>query len=198
VRAATFEDAASARRGEDAYRFILRAVAGQVREAWAFEVARLRRRDRRALGLGNRMLAYAAIEIAIAAGFALIGPRAFGLWLGQAVLAVVMLELFNYIAHYGLVRAAMPGGRVERLAARHSWNSTRRMNNAALLNMGRHSDHHRHPTRAYQGLEVMAGAPELPAGYAGAILLALVPPLWRRVMDPRVDAWMAPHAEAGE
>lgn len=198
VRAATFEDPASARRGEGAYRFILRAVVGQVAEAWAFEVARLGRRDRPALSLGNRMLVYAAVEVAIAAGFALMGPRAFGLWLGQALLAVVMLELFNYIAHYGLVRSTAAGGRVERLAARHSWNSARRMNNAALFNMGRHSDHHRRPTQAYQGLEAMEGAPELPAGYAGAILLALVPPLWRRVMDPRVDAWMAPLAQVAE
>lgn len=198
VRAATFEDPTSARRGEGAYRFIARAVVGQAAEAWAFETERLRRRGEPVIGPGNRMLVYAAIEAAIAAGFALMGPRAFAFWLGQAALAVVMLELFNYIAHYGLVRAAPPGGRVERLAARHSWNSTRRMNNAALFNMGRHSDHHRHPTRAYQGLEAMAGAPELPAGYAGAILLALVPPLWRKVMDPRVDAWMAPLAEAAE
>jgi alkane 1-monooxygenase len=109
-----------------------------------------------------------------------------------------MLELFNYIAHYGLVRASIPGGGIERLAARHSWNSTRRMNNAALFNMGRHSDHHRHPTRDYQSLEAMAGAPELPAGYAGAILMALMPPLWRKVMDPRVETWMAPPPQAAE
>ena len=198
VRAATFDDPTSARRGESAYRFILRAIVGQVAEAWAFEVERLRRRGQRVVWPGNRMLAYAAIEVTIAAGFALMGPRAFAFWLGQAVLAIVMLELFNYIAHYGLVRAVQPGGRVERLAARHSWNSTRRMNNAAFFNMGRHSDHHHHPTRAYQGLEAMAGAPELPAGYSGAILLALVPPLWRQVMDPRVDAWMAPLAKAAE
>lgn len=193
VRAATVEDPTSARRGESAYRFIARAVPGQIAEAWAFEAERLRRRGRPIIGADNRMLGYAAIETAIAAGFALIGPRAFGFWLGQAVLAVIMLELFNYIAHYGLVRE-----RSERLAARHSWNSTRRMNNAALFNMGRHSDHHRHPTRPYQSLETMDGAPELPAGYAGAILLALVPPLWRRVMDPRVDAWIAPMAQAAE
>jgi alkane 1-monooxygenase len=198
VRAATFEDPTSARRGEGVYRFIVRAIVGQVAEAWAFEAVRLRRRGERVIGPGNRMLVYAAIEIVVAAGFALMGPRAFAFWIAQAALAVAMLELFNYIAHYGLVRATLPGGRTQRLAVRHSWNSTRRMNNSALFNMGRHSDHHRHPARAYQGLEAMEGAPELPAGYAGAILMALVPPLWRQVMDPRVDAWMGPLAEAAE
>jgi alkane 1-monooxygenase len=198
VRAATFEDPTSARRGESAYRFMARAVAGQIIEAWAFEVVRLRRRGQRVIGPGNRMLRFAIIEAAIAAGFAAMGARALAFWLGQAVLAIIMLELFNYIAHYGLARAALPGGGVERIGPRHSWNSTRWMNNAALFNMGRHSDHHRHPTRPYQGLEAVSGAPELPAGYAGAILLALVPPLWRQVMDPRAEAWMGAMVQAAE
>jgi alkane 1-monooxygenase len=189
VRAATVRDPTTARRGENAYRFIGRAVVGQVQEAWGFETARLRRRGERVFSLSNRMLRYGAIELAVAAAFAALGPVAFGFWLGQAALAIVMLELFNYIAHYGLLRRAGENGALERLGPRHSWNSSRRMNNWSLFNMGRHSDHHRRPTRAYQALEAMEGSPELPTGYAGAILLALAPPLWRRVMDPRVDAW---------
>jgi alkane 1-monooxygenase len=78
------------------------------------------------------------------------------------------------------------------MAARHAWNSVRRMNNWALFNMGRHSDHHVRPTQAYQRLELTSRAPELPSGYAGAILMALIPPLWRKVMDPRVEIWMRP------
>jgi alkane 1-monooxygenase len=139
------------------------------------------------MGPTNRMLRFAAIELLVAAGFAALGPAAFGFWLGQALLAIAMLELFNYIAHYGLMRRRGPTGALERLGARHSWNSSRRMNNAALFNMGRHTDHHRHPTRPYQALEGVDGSPELPTGYAGAILMALIPPLWRRVMDPRLD-----------
>jgi len=191
VHAATFKDSASARRGEGAYRFILRSVTGQVREAWTFEATRLRRSGRRVLDPANRMLLYLAIEALIGVGVAaVLGPRALAFWIAQAVLAVVLLEMFNYIAHYGLARRRLTSGGVERLGSRHSWNSSRRMNNWALFNMGRHSDHHRRPTQAYQRLEIEPDAPELPTGYAGAILLALTPPLWRRVMDPRVDAWM--------
>lgn len=190
VRAATRADPASARRGEGAYRFILRSVTGQVREAWAFEAARLRRGRRRVFGRANRMLLYFTIEGLLAAAIAIFSLRAFTFWLAQAVLAIAMLELFNYIAHYGLARRRLPGGGLERLADRHSWNSSRRMNNWSLFNMGRHSDHHRRPTAAYQRLEIEPEAPELPTGYAGAILLALTPPLWRKVMDPRADAWM--------
>ena len=191
VRAATLEDPASARRGETAYGFIVRSAAGQFREAWTFEVERLRRRGRPVIGVHNRMLAYLTIELAIAVAVAaILGPVSLAFLLAQAVLAVVMLELFNYIAHYGLQRTRLPGGGLERMADRHSWNSTRRMNNWSLFNMGRHSDHHRQPSQAYQRLRIEPDAPELPAGYAGAILLALAPPLWRKVMDPRVDRWM--------
>jgi alkane 1-monooxygenase len=190
VHAATFRDSASARRGEGAYRFILRSVTGQAREAWTFEATRLRRSGRRVLDPANRMLLYLAIEALIGAGVAAFSLRAFAFWIAQAVLAVALLEMFNYIAHYGLARRRLAGGGLERLGPHHSWNSSRRMNNWALFNMGRHSDHHRRPTQAYQRLQIEPDAPELPTGYAGAILLALTPPLWRRVMDPRVDAWM--------
>ncbi len=191
VRAATYEDSASARRGESAYGFVVRSVVGQAREAWAFEAKRLRRGGSPVFNLSNRMLLYIATELVLLAGVALIGVRALAFWVVQAIVAILLLELFNYIAHYGLARRRNAAGGYERLTARHSWNSTRRMNNWSLFNMGRHSDHHRRPTRAYQQLEPAAGAPELPSGYAGAILLSLVPPLWRKVMDPRVDAWTA-------
>jgi alkane 1-monooxygenase len=190
VHAATFRDSASARRSEGAYRFILRSIPSQVREAWTFEAARLRRSGRRVLDPANRMLVYLAIEVLIGAGIAALSLRAFAFWVAQAVLAIALLEMFNYIAHYGLARRRLAGGGLERLGPHHSWNSSRRMNNWALFNMGRHSDHHRRPTQAYQRLQIEPDAPELPTGYAGAILLALAPPLWRRVMDPRVDAWM--------
>jgi alkane 1-monooxygenase len=191
VHAATFEDSATARRGEGAYRFIARSVVGQLREAWSFEVSRLRRAGRRVFGPGNRMLLYGAIEALIGIAVAFLGLRALAFFVAQAMLAVALLEMFNYIAHYGLARRRRPSGGLERLGPRHSWNSSRRMNNWALFNMGRHSDHHRRPTQAYQRLEIEPDAPELPTGYAGAILLALTPPLWRKVMDPRVEVWMA-------
>jgi alkane 1-monooxygenase len=190
VRGATFEDPTSARRGESVYRFLVRSVAGQVAEAWAFEAKRLRRRGRRALGPGNRMLLYLVVEAAILAVVATLGPRAVAFWIGEALIAILLLELFNYIAHYGLARRRDASGLYERMDDRHAWNSARRMNNWALFNMGRHSDHHRHPSQAYQRLSATPDAPQLPAGYAEAILLCLAPPLWRRVMDPQVERWM--------
>jgi alkane 1-monooxygenase len=176
-RAATFEDPASARLGEGLYAFLPRSIGGQFREAWAFEA---RRRG------PNRMAAYAAMEGAFLVTLALLGLRTLAFVLAVAVVSITLLESFNYIAHYGLNR-----GRAERIGPQHSWNSARRMNNAALFNMGRHSDHHRRTTRSYERLEAVSGAAELPSGYAAALLIALVPPLWRRVMDPRAEAVMS-------
>ncbi len=189
IRAATREDSATARRGESAYRFVLRSVVGQLREAWIFETARLRSRGRNVFGPSNRMLQYLAVETFVVSGIAFLGSRAVAFFVAQSVLAIVLLELFNYIAHYGLLRHALPSGERERLQPRHSWNFSRRMNNWSLFNMGRHSDHHRSPAQHYQQLQPLPGVPELPTGYAGAILLAVFPPLWRRVMDPRLDTW---------
>jgi alkane 1-monooxygenase len=131
------------------------------------------------------MIGYLAIEAALLLVLALVSWRALLFILAVAAIAVVLLEGFNYIAHYGLLRREG-----ERLGPHHSWNSRRRMNNAALLNMGRHSDHHRHAARSYEALEQLPAAAELPCGYAGALLTALVPPLWRRLMDGRAEAVM--------
>jgi len=181
-RAATFEDPASARMGEGLYTFLLRSVAGQFREAWAFEARRQRH---------NRMITYVALETLFMLAIALASIRALLFVIAVAVLAVALLESFNYVAHYGLRRRMRPHGRPEPLGPRHSWNSGRRMNNAALFNMGRHSDHHRRTSRPYGQLEELSEEPKLPSGYAAALLTALVPPLWRRVMDRRAEAVMA-------
>jgi alkane 1-monooxygenase len=190
-RAATFEDPATARLGESLYAFLPRSIAGQFREAWAFEAERLRRAGRAVIGPRNRMVAYLGLEAALALGVGLVSLRALAFVAASAAIAIALLEGFNYIAHYGLARRSEAGRPCEPLGPQHSWNSARRMNNWSLMNMGRHSDHHHRATRPYQGLEPLAGAPELPTGYAGAIILALAPPLWRRVMDPRVAAAMA-------
>jgi alkane 1-monooxygenase len=99
-----------------------------------------------------------------------------------------MLEVVNYIEHYGLLRQKKEDGRYERCEPRHSWNSNLVASNVFLYHLQRHSDHHAHPLRRYQALRHFQEAPELPTGYAGMIVLAYVPPLFKRVMDKRVVA----------
>jgi alkane 1-monooxygenase len=104
----------------------------------------------------------------------------------QAIFGFTLLETVNYLEHYGLLRQKLPSGRYERCTPEHSWNSDHLVTNLFLYHLQRHSDHHANPTRRYQTLRSMDGAPNLPSGYATMIALTYIPPLWRRVMDHRV------------
>ncbi|MEV5357082.1 alkane 1-monooxygenase [Streptomyces sp. NPDC052693] len=189
IRVATPEDPASSRMGENFYRFLPRAVFGGLRSAWHLEKRRLSRRSRPVLGPHNEILtawAMSAVLFALlTAGFGLAVLPYLAL---QAALGACLLETVNYLEHYGLLRRRRPDGRYERVAPRHSWNSNNTVSNLFLFQLQRHSDHHANPLRRYQTLRHFDEAPELPSGYASMIVLAWFPPLWRRVMDPRLAA----------
>jgi alkane 1-monooxygenase len=193
---ATPRDPASARLGEPFYRFVPRSVAGGLLGAWRIEVQRLRRRGRPAWHPSNRMLRYAATQPLLYAvvGWAT-GPAGMAFLAGQAAVAVFMLEVINYIEHYGLRRREIEPGRYERVRPWHSWDSSHRVSNWILINLARHADHHVVASKRYPMLSSLDRAPQLPAGYGLMFLVALAPPLWRRVMDPRVHAWRERHDE---
>ncbi|HEY1836536.1 MAG TPA: alkane 1-monooxygenase [Rhizomicrobium sp.] len=183
--AATARDAATARLDEGYYRFLARTLPAQLADAWQFEQARCRKRGQAWLyNRINRDLVLAVLIFAIVCGFA--GARGAIFFAAESFVAIAVLEMFNYVAHYGLLREHNAAGGLETFAPHHSWNSGNVMANPVIFNMGRHSDHHTRPSSPYETLRYIADSPELPAGYAGSILLALVPPLWRRVMAPRV------------
>jgi alkane 1-monooxygenase len=191
VRVATPEDPASSRMGESFYRFWPRTVAGSLRSSWELEGERLHRDGVRLLSPRNDILNAWAMTIVLFAALAL----AFGAdvlpWLViQAVVGFSLLEVVNYLEHYGLLREKRADGsdRYERTQPWHSWNSDNVSSNVLLYHLQRHSDHHANPMRRFQALRHFDEAPELPSGYATMILLAVIPPLWRRVMDPRVVA----------
>ena len=186
ARVATPDDPATARQGESLYGFVPRAIAGSLVSAWRLEAQRLRRRDEAVLSHHNQMLWFAAVPVLMALGLGLwFGPGAALWFVGQSVVAFSLLEAINYVEHYGLVRRSV-GGALEGVTARHSWNSSQRLSNACLINLQRHADHHAHPTRPYPLLRHLDDSPQLPTGYPGMVLLALVPPLWFSVMNPRV------------
>ena len=118
-----------------------------------------------------------------------LGPGIFSLLVVQAIVGFSLLEVVNYMEHYGMLRQKVGVGerqRYERVDPSHSWNSNNIATNVLLYHLQRHSDHHANPTRRYQTLRDYEESPVLPTGYAGMIVLALVPAVWRRVMDPRV------------
>ncbi|WP_320064758.1 alkane 1-monooxygenase [Micromonospora sp. RTGN7] len=189
VRVATPPDPASSRLGESFYAFWPRTVWGSLRSAWRLEAARFRLRGRSPWNHRNDVLnAWAMTLVLFGVLVAAFGPVVLPFLVLQAVCGFSLLEVVNYLEHYGLARQRNAAGRYEKVDARHSWNSDRTVTNVFLFQLQRHSDHHANPLHRYQTLRSFDASPQLPAGYATMIVVALVPPAWRRAMDHRVLA----------
>lgn len=189
VRVATPEDPASARFGETFWEFLPRSVIGGMVSGWKLEKARLERQGHSVWNWRNNNLQAWAMTVVIYgaitywAGWWMLGFLVF-----QGVYGFSLLEVVNYLEHYGLCRQKLENGQYERCQPHHSWNSNHIVTNIFLYHLQRHSDHHANPTRSYQSLRHFEGVPELPSGYAGMVLLAYFPPLWFKVMNPKVIA----------
>lgn len=190
VHVSTPEDASSASIGENVYRFVPRAIVQNLRAAVALEQQRLARD-----GLSwwrSELLAWSAITVVWALTLTLwLGPVGGVFFCLQAIGAICSLEIINYLEHYGLRRTVLASGRYERPNRLHSWNSNYWLSNCLLFELQRHSDHHESPRRRYQVLEQYDESPQLPFGYATMFLIALVPPLFHRLMNPRVADYSA-------
>lgn len=179
-------DPATARLGESVFRFLPRSIGAGLVSAWHIESSR-----RQALGDAGslrdarwRWTVVPALTLSIVGVAA--GGRGVFFFVLQAVAAILMLELVNYLEHYGLSRRTRDDGRVEVVSHLHSWNSGHLVSGIFLFRLTRHSDHHQDASREYERLALSSDAsPQLPFGYATMILLALCPPLWFRVMNPR-------------
>ena len=186
---ATPEDPASSKMGESFYTFWPRTVVGSVKSAWDIEAQRLQRLGKKVISTDNENLQAWAMTVVLFGAISLwLGPWALLFLVVQAVIGFSLLEVVNYLEHYGLCRQKKSDGRYERCQPRHSWNSNHVVTNLFLYQLQRHSDHHANPTRRYQALRHFDDSPQLPSGYGAMILIAYFPWLWFRQMDPRVVA----------
>ena len=188
AKVATEEDPATSRRDESLYAFLPRSIIGGWCSAWELESSLRRRKGHRVWGLKNEMVRYFIAQVGLAVGLYVWGG---GTLLVAALLAglggILLLETVNYLEHYGLQRSHN-GRSYERVRPHHSWNSDHRLGRALLFELSRHSDHHAHPKRPFSVLRSFPDAPQLPTGYPGMVLLALIPPAFFAVMNPRLDA----------
>ena len=183
----TPDDPSSARFGEPLYRFWFRSIFGVYVNAWRLENDRLRRAGKSVFSFHNEMIWFQVAHIVyLALVWWQFGWNGVGFAGLIASIAILLLETVNYIEHYGLHRKRLESGRYERVTPLHSWNSNHELGRIFLYELTRHSDHHYKATRKYQVLRHFDESPQLPAGYPGSMLMALVPPLWFRVMNPRV------------
>jgi len=188
----TPRDAVTARYNENFHRFFGRVLRGSLMSAFAVEQRRLVSKGLKWWDARNPFWLYVTLQTGYVLLAVIIGGWAgLGLFGFQALVAVWHLEVINYIEHYGLTRKYLGAGKYERAKAHHSWNAAHRVSNWMLINLQRHSDHHVKPSRRYPLLQHYseAEAPILPFSYPVMFAAALIPPVWRRMMNPRVRRW---------
>ena len=189
VRVGTQDDQSTAWFGESLYHFFARTVPGCVKLSWELESERLARKGASAITYRNQMFQFVLLQTVYVATIWLLGGwYGFAFFIIQACIAVFMLESVAYIEHYGLLRAKSADGKYEPMSPSNSWDCYGRFSNYLVFQLQRHADHHSYPTRAFSNLQTAADAPKLPVGYPLLIGIAMVPPLWRKIMDPHVNA----------
>lgn len=192
----TPRDPVTARYNEGFHRFFPRVLRQCLISAFRAEKAMLARKGRPWTDLSNPFWRYWALQGAMLLLAVLIGGGwGVFLFLTQAFIAVWQLELVDYVEHYGLTRRHLGDGKYEHTLPRHSWNACHKVSNWLLINLQRHSDHHYKPDRRFPLLQTYgeADAPQLPYGYPVMTVAAMIPPLWRKVMNPRVRVWRRTH-----
>lgn len=184
----TPNDPATARKNELLFLFWFRSQIGSYFQAWQIEKERLSIQKLSFLHHTNRMIIYTLLHITLLSTiFFIFGLKVLIAFVIAAIIGILLLETVNYIEHYGLVRQQKENGTYERVRRWHSWNSNHVLGRIILFELSRHSDHHYKADRPYQLLESHEESPTMPTGYPGMMLMAVVPPLFFKVMNNRVE-----------
>lgn len=182
---ATQADPATAPRGRNVYKHIILSTVGGNISAWKIEKLRLSRKKQRLFSVHNTCLrGFAMSAVLLLAAFLLAGSGGLVFFIACGLWAKVMLEMTNYMEHYGLVRAENT-----RVEPRHSWNTNKRISSWAMFNLSRHSHHHAQGQLPFHKLKPYPDAPEMFSGYLATLLVTLLPPLWYKLMAPRLAYW---------
>jgi alkane 1-monooxygenase len=196
AHAATVDDKNTAWLDEGIYSYLRRTIPESMMRCWQMEAARLRNRET-SLWLRfihNHMVAFALGQLALLLALYLFaGWKGLLFYLGQVLGAHLVLESVNYIQHYGLLRKEHDG-QYEKTGSEHSWDTYHYFSSYATFRVGHHSFHHV-SLGPYYVLATEAEAPKLPVGYFWAIPMVLIPPWWRRVINPKLTSESHPTLE---
>tara|TARA_R110002073_G_scaffold40547_5_gene115233 strand:+ start:377504 stop:378538 length:1035 start_codon:yes stop_codon:yes gene_type:complete len=187
LNVATPMDSATARKNETLYAFWFRSHFSSYKQAWQLENKRLNSEGKNPLNLHNKMVVYSIANILVVGAILLFyGLFVLFAFILAAMIGILLLETVNYIEHYGLLRKQNESGRYEKVRHIHSWNSDHIIGKLMLFNLSRHSDHHYNGSKPYQVLKSLPESPQMPTGYPGMMLLALIPPLWFKYMNTKI------------
>lgn len=186
-------DAETAYRGQSLYRFMIYMGWNRHLESWRIEADRLRKLGyspwswRSVVWRGFAQYALVLIAVGWVAGWSGVGLAVL-----VSALALLMLTALSYSQHYGLTR--VPDSPV---AIHHAWNHLYPLTRGGMFEITTHSEHHRNVDVRYWQLTPYPDAPQMPGAWF-CILLALVPPLWVKTVQPRLQHWDRHHANEAE
>lgn len=185
----TPEDPSSARKGETVYGFFIRSVFTGFASAWKIASDEQKKKNKSVWSFGNQMIQFILLQVGfVALIYFYAGILTTAYFVAAAIIGFLLLETVNYIEHYGLQRKKTETG-YERAMPHHSWNSDHVIGRLMLFELSRHSDHHYMASKKYQILHHHENAPQMPTGYPGMMILALIPPVWFKIMHPKLARW---------
>ena len=191
LNAATHEDPATAKYNQTVYSFWITSVIRQYISAWKLQGKLLKQNGNHVFSPKNDMFWYLIIQtLYLLLVLFVFGPTGLFFALSAAIVGFLLLETVNYIEHYGLLRNKLTSGRYERVKEVHSWNSNHVVGRIVLYELTRHSDHHYKSSKKYQLLDYHDISPQMPYGYPTSMVMTFLPPLWFKVMNPRIPAEM--------
>ena len=191
VRAATPEDTVYSKKNVSLYKYLPRAVLNNYVSGCKLEAEYLRKKGINPWSFKNEIVQMYSASLALAILiFITMGWKGLLFFLIQAVFSVFILETVEYVQHYGLTRKKLADGKYERMGPEHSWNSAHMFSNYTTLNLQRHPDHHANPGKLYHELVSHKESPQLPLGYHVMVGMAMIPPLWFKVMNPKLEAYL--------
>jgi len=191
LHAATPEDPATARYNQSVYSFWFTSIFRQYLKSWKIQQKLLKNNKKSFFSMKNDMFWYVLLQIGYLIGvYIIFGNIGLLFAFSSAIIGILLLESVNYIEHYGLLRLKTKSGRYERVKEIHSWNSNHIIGRIVLYELTRHSDHHFKSSKKYQILDCHDESPQMPFGYPTSMVLAMVPPLWFRIMNKRVPKEM--------
>jgi len=183
---ATKEDPATAKKGENFYSFLMRCILMSLNSSWKIEKSLLKKKNLSPYNFRNRMFHYFFLEIILLImSFIFAGINGLIFILLHSAVSITLLELVDYIQHYGLERKKV-NGKYENYGEHHSWNSRHTSANWSTFNLGLHAEHHQSASKHYPLLSQKKRILEMPNNYPIMIIMALIPPIWFKVMDSKL------------
>jgi len=194
VKVATPDDPATAPRGRNVYKHFVLAYIGTQRAGWQIESKRLKKKNLSPFSLHNACIGGWLMSAMLGLlAFLMAGVLGLAMFVSVGLSAKFILEVVNYMEHYGLVRDPR-----QPVRPRHSWNSNRRVSCWTMFNLPRHSHHHAQGAVPFEKLKSLEDSPQMISGYISTIGIALIPPLWFRIMDKKLAHWDSHYANDRE